>query len=234
MESAGDVEGAILVLASFLPSWLSYLLLSLLFLSVWLAPSWIGWDRASTLKYLVFLEIAGVAGLAYLLSGRDEYLGWLHVLPSGAILCVILWIYTSPLVAVVLPVHLLIRSATLWRNQRKTHEVVTALGLSLVLMGFVWLAVGLLPLPHLGWSTSATPGALWWNVLTWRGWKRIPQALPAWGFLYFFVMSLIERFDVRWPGLLHFVEWLDRDRPWRRWRRAPGLRRRGVGQEATA
>lgn len=206
MDSPEDIGAALLFLTRFLPVWLSYLLLSGLFLSAWLDPSWIGWGGMPALKYLVVLEVLGVAALAYLLSARDEFLGWIHIVPATGVLCIILWHLTSSLVALILPIHLLIRSVTLWRDRRKTHEVFAELGLSLAVMGVAWLAVGLVPFPHFGWSPSATPRALWWHVITWGGWKWIPQALPTWGWLYFLATSLMHFFNVRWPGMTELVE----------------------------
>jgi hypothetical protein len=48
-----------------------------------------------------------------------------------------------------------------------------------------WLAIGFLPLPHLGWRPESTPSDLWWQVGSWNRNLRVPHALPSWGFFYF-------------------------------------------------
>lgn len=212
METAEGVEGGILLVTRILPSWLSYLVLSGLFLEAWLRPAWIGWDGIITLRHLVLFEVLGVAGLAYLLVGRNEFLGWIHVLPAAGVLGLGLWYGVGPLVAVILPLHLLIRAATLWRDQQRSKEVFAALALSLAIMLLLRLAVGLLPFPAFGWTRADTPTTLWWNVITWHGWMRVPHALPAWSCLYFLAMSLVQIFDVRltrWATMVDFVEEVD-------------------------
>jgi len=209
VDAPGGAEGGLLVVTRFLPGWLSYLVLSLIFFAAWIDPSWVGWEGAAALKYLAFLEIIAASTLAYLLIARDEFLGWLHIVPSVALLALLLWLFVSPLVAIVLPLHLLIRTGSLWRNRQSTHEVYTALVFSLAVMAVVWLLVGLVPHPHLGWTPAETPSALWWTVLTWGGWKQVPDALPVWGAVYFLSVSVIQFLDVRWPGMVTVVEWLD-------------------------
>jgi hypothetical protein len=187
-----DARHAALIVARVLPSWLSSLVLAGLFAWIWLAPESFGWESMSGLQAVVYIEIITVYAVLFMLAGRDEPLAWLSVLPVALLVGVALLLRASTFVAVVVPLHLVMRVAGTWSDARTSQAVFRGFVLSVILMAVSWLIVGLWPLPELGWTSSSTPQRLWWEVPAWSGAKRIPFGLPAWAFLYFLFSALTE------------------------------------------
>lgn len=176
----------------FLPGWSSSLALALLFLCIWISPEWLGWESLTGFETAIFVEIAGVYVSLFMLAAYHPPLGWVSILPLAVLLGLALYLAVDVLLAIVLPIHLIIRVSGIRSDIRTEEEVFRALLVSVGLMACCWIAVGLLPLPQLGWTIPETPYHLWWEAPAWTGSKRVPYGLPAWGFLYFLLTAVID------------------------------------------
>jgi hypothetical protein len=177
----------LVLVARFFPVWLSYLLITGLLFAVWINPMLLGWDSARDLRAFVILEITVVVLLTALITGIDEPIAFLSsILTLAFAATVLVWADASSVVAaVILCLHLLAYIATLRSNPAAVSTALPKLELTLLFAFLAWLAIGFLPLPHLGWRPESTPSDLWWQVGSWNRNLRVPHALPSWGFFYF-------------------------------------------------
>ena len=187
-----NAQHAALAITRILPGWVSSLALAVLFVLVWISPAWFGWEAVSSLRTVVYVEVAAVYGLLFMTAGHDEPFAWLPILPVAALVGVGLWNVAGAFAAIVLPLHLMVRVAGIWSDVRTVGDTSKALGIGLLTMLLCWLTLGLLPFPELGWTAESTPQQLWWEVPSWTGSRRIPFGLPAWGFLYFLATAIAD------------------------------------------
>jgi hypothetical protein len=176
--------------------------MALFFVCVWASPGWFGWASMSELRAVVWVEVLAVYGFLFMLAGRDAPNDWVSVVYVAGFVCVVLAVTVNPIVALLLSLHLVVRVASLRGDRDSSASMSKGVAGSAFLMLLCWLAVGALPLPPLGWTESVTPLALWWDVPTLTGLRRIPFALPTWAFLYFFVLFLVGV----WKAFVRFVE----------------------------
>ena len=194
-----------LVITGVLPGWLSSFALSWVFLSVWLAPGWFGWQGMDELRFIVFIEVATVYGMLLIFAGREERLAWLPVVPVAVLLGLYVGSRVNPLLGFALSAHIVARVAGVWSDLQTARAILNEFVLSIIFLGLAWFAVGLLPLPAFAWTEEAVPFDLWWEVVTWRGGTSpAPFVLPAWGFLYFAMIAGADR--------MHLAERLERRR----------------------
>lgn len=173
-----------------------------LFLAVWLQPEWFGWEAMNGLKAAVFVEVLAVFGFLLMLTGLEDPDDWVGIVYLAAFLFIVLGSAVNLLVGVFLPLHLVARVAKLRSGLSSVGAVARGVLWTAFLIGGCWVAVGVLPLPALGWTDSVTPLRLWFEVPRFGRMERVSFGLPAWGFLYFFSVTLISM----WGLFRRFVE----------------------------
>jgi hypothetical protein len=192
-----QIRNVAVAITQVLPGWLSSFALSMLFLAVWFSPSWLGWEGMGGLRVVVFVEVATVYGMLFILPGREERFAWLPIVPVAVGVGLLVGTQLNPILGAGLAIHIVARVAGVWADLRAARVILYELWFSLVLMICAWFMVALLPLPALGWTEADTPFRFWWQVPSWTGGVRmVPYALPAWGFLYFLCVAVIDGFHL--------------------------------------
>jgi len=164
------------------------------------SPERFGWELAGGFETMLFVEIGIVIAAMFVLPGMGEPLA----VPSGALICLILGVglgvYAGPLVAVLVPGHFMARMAVSWRQPSQTRRLVRHFSLSFVALALAWFAAGLFWAHEGAWSADIVPQRLWWEVPSPNGIRRIPQAVPIFGAVYFSLLTGIELAGVlaRW------------------------------------
>jgi hypothetical protein len=197
-----DSRQLALLIPRVLPGWLSDLAMALIFLAVWNTPEFFGWDSMRGLQTAVFIEVAAVYAFLLLLTALEDPTGWISVVYAAIVLAIILFSTAGLWVALVLPLHLVARLAALWSDDRTARSVTKSLIATILLMSFCWLIVGIGPVPNFGWTAASTPLALWLDVPSFSGFRRVSFGLPAWAFFYFGLSAIGGLFR----SFVHFVE----------------------------